>query len=150
MTPCKWMQTIAISYGEKTSFCQCLRVRLEVAFEAPRPARLLVDGSFGLGEILWSLQIFKAATLVSHCECSQTVAFFHGRMNLIPQGLGVSSEVAFWGSKDRQSASWWKLCSGRNPALFVNLGGGAPLSPSATGHQQSSFSMRKIPHSPSV
>lgn len=58
---CAAMGMVAMFHGDKTSFPQCLGVKSEVQFGAPRAAIVLGAGSFGLGEILPFSRSLEAA-----------------------------------------------------------------------------------------
>lgn len=65
---------MAMFHGDKTSFPQCLGVRSEVEFGAPRAARVLVAGSFGLGEILQCSRFLEDDVTFGFGSCSLLVA----------------------------------------------------------------------------
>lgn len=66
-----------------------------MVFVAPSGTRVLVDGSFDLGEILQSLRIFNLAPHRCLMQLDTNGGHFQWEKELIPPVSGVTSQVAF-------------------------------------------------------
>lgn len=138
---------VAVFHRKKNSFPQSLGVSSQVVFLSLSAVRVLVDGSFGFGEILKICEILTWHPIVVWCERTQMVAIFNGKKNSFPQcrgsfhrwplGVQVQPETFFLASLEKSI----KVCIFRRRH---------PTVPHVSGWEQWPFAGGKKPHSPSV